>query len=102
MGFNTLPENCSKTKQQYTPRTYQPQQQNGTTLYPSDSCAGNRNRHHPWSMSARHNDTKDGNPMSIFVKETVSDLRSGRQTWRVFLSFCTPAFAIAVLVTLAQ
>jgi hypothetical protein len=53
-------------------------------------------------MSARHNDTKDGNPMSIFVKETVSDLRSGRQTWRVFLSFCTPAFAIAVLVTLAQ
>jgi len=40
--------------------------------------------------------------MSHFLHETVSDLRHGRETWRVFLALCGPAFAIAVTVALTQ
>lgn len=34
--------------------------------------------------------------MSQFVTETISDIRRGRETWRVFLAFCTPAFLMSV------
>ena len=34
--------------------------------------------------------------MSQFLTETISDIRRGRETWRVFLAFCTPAFMIAI------
>ena len=40
--------------------------------------------------------------MSMFMKATIHDLRGGRQTWRVFVSLCTPAFAIAVFTALNQ
>jgi hypothetical protein len=35
--------------------------------------------------------------MSHLVHLTLSDLRGGRQTWRVFLLVCTPAFVAACL-----
>lgn len=34
--------------------------------------------------------------MSRFVSATVTDLRQGRETWRVFVVLCTPAFIVAV------
>jgi len=40
--------------------------------------------------------------MSRFLNETMSDLRGGRETWRVFLLIGSPAFLVAVLTTLAQ
>jgi hypothetical protein len=40
--------------------------------------------------------------MSRFLNETISDLRAGRETWRVFVALLGPAFAIAVTVTLMQ
>jgi hypothetical protein len=40
--------------------------------------------------------------MSHFMNLTISDLRGGRQTWRVFLLVCAPSFATAlVAATLA-
>jgi hypothetical protein len=33
--------------------------------------------------------------MSRFMNETISDLRSGRETWRVFVLLGGPAFAVA-------
>jgi hypothetical protein len=40
--------------------------------------------------------------MSHFLHETVVDLRHGRETWRVFLALCSPAFVIAVTFTLSK
>ncbi len=40
--------------------------------------------------------------MSRFLNETMSDIRSGRETWRVFVALAGPAFAIAVTMTLMQ
>ena len=40
--------------------------------------------------------------MSRFLNETLSDLRGGRETWRVFVILGGPAFAIALLVSLIQ
>lgn len=37
--------------------------------------------------------------MSRFLNETLSDIRSGRETWRVFLALGGPAFAVAVVLT---
>lgn len=37
--------------------------------------------------------------MSRFLNETLSDMRGGRETWRVFIALGGPAFAIAVLLT---
>ncbi|HXG57421.1 MAG TPA: hypothetical protein VNL91_00160 [Thermoanaerobaculia bacterium] len=39
--------------------------------------------------------------MSRFVNQTVADLRGGRESWRVLLALCAPAFAISVLLTVA-
>ena len=35
--------------------------------------------------------------MSQLVTLTLSDLRGGRQTWRVFVLVCTPAFVAACI-----
>lgn len=40
--------------------------------------------------------------MSRFVNETISDMRGGRQTWRVFVALSGPAFAISVVLSLIQ
>jgi hypothetical protein len=38
--------------------------------------------------------------MSRFLNETLSDIRGGRETWRVFIALSGPAFAIAVVVSI--
>jgi hypothetical protein len=40
--------------------------------------------------------------MSRFLSAAVSDMRSGRETWRVFLALGGPAFAVAVATALLQ
>ena len=40
--------------------------------------------------------------MSRFVNETISDMRGGRESWRVFIALAGPAFAIAVVLSLIQ
>ncbi len=40
--------------------------------------------------------------MSRFLNETISDMRGGRETWRVFIALLGPAFALAVAVALLQ
>ena len=40
--------------------------------------------------------------MSHFLHETVSDIRHGRETWRVFVALCGPAFMIAVTLALSK
>ncbi len=35
--------------------------------------------------------------MSRFMTETLTDLRHGRESWRVFVALCAPALAITVL-----
>lgn len=40
--------------------------------------------------------------MSHFMNETMSDIRSGRETWRVFVALAGPAFAIAIVMSLLQ
>lgn len=34
--------------------------------------------------------------MSRFLNETMTDMRAGRETWRVFVALCTPSFVLAV------
>ena len=38
--------------------------------------------------------------MSRFLNETMSDIRDGRETWRVFLACCTPALAAAIALAI--
>lgn len=38
--------------------------------------------------------------MSQFMTHTLSDLRGGRQTWRVLLLVCAPSFTAAVLAAM--
>lgn len=40
--------------------------------------------------------------MSRFLNETISDMRGGRETWRVFVALSGPAFAVAVVLTLIR
>ena len=40
--------------------------------------------------------------MSRFLNETISDMRGGRETWRVFVALGGPAFALAVVLSLIQ
>lgn len=40
--------------------------------------------------------------MSRFLNATLSDLRGGRETWRVFLALGSPSFAVAVAVALLR
>ena len=34
--------------------------------------------------------------MAHFLNETLTDIRRGRETWRVFVAFCAPSFALTV------
>jgi hypothetical protein len=36
--------------------------------------------------------------MSRFLNETISDMRGGRETWRVFIALAGPAFTLAVVI----
>jgi len=38
--------------------------------------------------------------MSRFLNATMSDIRGGRETWRVIVALAGPAFAVAVLSAL--
>lgn len=40
--------------------------------------------------------------MSRFLNATMSDLRGGRETWRVLVILASPAFVVAVVTTLVQ
>jgi hypothetical protein len=40
--------------------------------------------------------------MTRFGKRVLTDLRSGRESWRVYLALCGPAFVIALGVTLLR
>ena len=40
--------------------------------------------------------------MSRFLNATMSDLRGGRETWRVFLLVGGPSFVLAVTTSLLQ
>lgn len=39
--------------------------------------------------------------MSKFVHSAVSDMQAGRDSWRVILTLCLPAFVLAVAKVLA-
>lgn len=34
--------------------------------------------------------------MNRFLTATVTDMRQGRETWRVFAIFCAPSFLLAI------
>jgi len=38
--------------------------------------------------------------MSRFLTETMSDIRGGRETWRVIIALSGPAFVVAIAATL--
>jgi hypothetical protein len=40
--------------------------------------------------------------MSRFVQMTMSDIRGGRESWRVLITISTPAFVIAVCAALLR
>jgi hypothetical protein len=40
--------------------------------------------------------------MSRFLNATMSDIRTGRETWRVFVALGGPAFVVAVLAAFLQ
>ena len=40
--------------------------------------------------------------MSRFLSATVSDMRSGRETWRVFVALGGPAFTVAVVTAVLR
>jgi hypothetical protein len=39
--------------------------------------------------------------MSQFLNQTMSDIRSGRDSWRVLTTLCSIAFAISIAVQFA-
>jgi hypothetical protein len=40
--------------------------------------------------------------MNSFLNQTMSDMRGGRQTWRVIVALGLPSFAVAIVATLLQ
>jgi hypothetical protein len=40
--------------------------------------------------------------MSRFLSAAVSDMRTGRETWRVFVALGGPAFAVAVVLAVLR
>jgi hypothetical protein len=40
--------------------------------------------------------------MSRFMTHTISDLRGGRESWRVLITITVPAFALAFAFTLIR
>lgn len=39
--------------------------------------------------------------MSQFIHDVVSDMRGGRETWRVFIALCGPALIAALALALS-
>ncbi|HKO56547.1 MAG TPA: hypothetical protein VJ276_11765 [Thermoanaerobaculia bacterium] len=39
--------------------------------------------------------------MSDFMLHTMKDIRGGRQSWRVILTFCIPSLAISIAASIA-
>lgn len=39
--------------------------------------------------------------MTAFMLDTLADIRGGRETWRVILTFCIPSLAIAIAAAFA-
>ena len=37
--------------------------------------------------------------MSRFLNATMSDIRGGRETWRVFVALAGPAFTLAIILS---
>jgi hypothetical protein len=56
----------------------------------------------PRDGSASEYETHGDPIMTHFMNNTLSDLRSGRQSWRVVLLVCTPAFTIGIALALLQ
>lgn len=40
--------------------------------------------------------------MTDFLVNTVTDIRGGRQSWRVILSMALPSFVIAIVFSMVQ
>jgi hypothetical protein len=40
--------------------------------------------------------------MNAFLQQTISDLRGGRQSWRVLTTLCVPSFAVSVATYILQ
>ena len=40
--------------------------------------------------------------MSRFLNDTLTDIRRGRESWRVFVALCAPAFVLTVLALTLQ
>ena len=40
--------------------------------------------------------------MSRFLTDTMTDIRRGRETWRVFVAVCAPSFALAIATAVFQ
>jgi hypothetical protein len=40
--------------------------------------------------------------MTRFLTDTLTDIRRGRESWRVFVAFCAPSFVLAVCAALIQ
>jgi hypothetical protein len=39
--------------------------------------------------------------MSQFMNDVMSDIRGGRESWRIFLTFCAPAAALAIVLAIS-
>ena len=40
--------------------------------------------------------------MSRFINSTLVDMRKGRESWRVFIAVCGPAFVVTVIGLILQ
>jgi hypothetical protein len=40
--------------------------------------------------------------MTRFLTDTLTDIRRGRETWRVFVALCAPSFVLALLAATLQ
>ncbi len=40
--------------------------------------------------------------MSRFLNDTLTDIRGGRESWRVFVAVCAPSFIVAVVFAALQ
>jgi hypothetical protein len=40
--------------------------------------------------------------MKAFLDTTINDIRSGRDSWRVYLALCMPSFGVAIAAGLAR
>ncbi|HYI13285.1 MAG TPA: hypothetical protein VEK57_29835 [Thermoanaerobaculia bacterium] len=40
--------------------------------------------------------------MSRFLNETITDMKGGRETWRVLITLCTPAFVMAIAMAMVR